>query len=78
VASGLLTAMRNVGVAAGVAVATIATTVPAGTSSSTGDAEFSSGLTAAAWAIAAVSALGVVVALRSRDRSEVSSPAATA
>ncbi len=78
VASGLLTALRNVGVAAGVAVATLATTVPTGTSEATGDAEFSSGLTAAAWAIAAVSALGVVVALRSRDRSAVSSPAATA
>jgi MFS family permease len=75
VASGLLTAMRNVGVAAGVAVATIATTVPVGTPDSTGDAEFSSGLTSAAWAIVIVSAIGVVVALRSTDRSGVSSPA---
>jgi MFS family permease len=78
VASGLLTALRNVGVAAGVAVATLATTVPAGTSEATGDAEFSSGLTAAAWAIAIVSAIGVVVALRSKDRPAVSSPAVSA
>ena len=62
VASGLLTAVRNVGVAAGVAVATLATAVPVGTTGTATD--FTSGLRGAAWVIAAVSALGCLVAVR--------------
>ena len=63
VASGLLTALRNVGVAAGVAIATLATAVPDGTSDASGDADFTAGMQQASWAIAAVSVLGGVVAL---------------
>ncbi len=71
VASGLLTAMRNVGVAAGVAVATLATAGSATASSSdapvavTG-AEFTEGLQRASWIIVAVSLLGTAVALAAR------------
>lgn len=65
VASGLLTAVRNVGVAAGVAVATLATAVPSGVAGAATD--FTSGVRAAGWAIAAVSALGCVVAIASRS-----------
>lgn len=73
VASGLLTAVRNVGVAAGVAVATLATTTSStgSSTSSTGntaigsgsDAAFTAGLQHAAWVIVAVSVVGIVVAL---------------
>ena len=71
VASGLLTAMRNVGVAAGVAVATLATTDPrssssgadTGTSTAVSDAGYTAGLQHAAWVIAGVSILGILVAL---------------
>ena len=71
VASGLLTAMRNVGVAAGVAVATLATAGSATASSSdapvavTG-AGFTEGLQRASWIIVAVSLLGTAVALAAR------------
>jgi DHA2 family methylenomycin A resistance protein-like MFS transporter len=68
VASGLLTALRNVGVAAGVAVATLATAAPAGTSDTTADADFTAGLAGAAWALVGVSLLGAVVALRASPR----------
>ena len=64
VASGLLTALRNVGVAAGVAVATLATAVPTGATGS--DASFTAGLARAAWIIAGVSVLGLFVALGAR------------
>jgi hypothetical protein len=63
VASGLLTALRNVGVAAGVAVATLATAAPDGVQGAAADADFAAGLSRAAWSIAAVSLLGLVVAL---------------
>jgi MFS family permease len=63
VASGLLTALRNVGVAAGVAIATLATAVPDGTSDASSDVDFTAGMQQASWAIAAVSLLGGVVAL---------------
>jgi len=66
VASGLLTAMRNVGVAAGVAVATLATASPTSAGSPSGtatDAAYTAGLQHAAWVIAGVSLLGVVIAL---------------
>jgi EmrB/QacA subfamily drug resistance transporter len=75
VASGLLTALRNVGVAAGVAVATLATAAPQGATGAAATAEFSSGLAGAAWALAAVSLLGLVVALAASPRPGVS-PAA--
>ena len=75
VASGLLTALRNVGVAAGVAVATLATAAPGTTSDAAADAEFTAGLSGAAWALAGVSVLGLVVALRAAVRPGVS-PAA--
>jgi MFS family permease len=75
VASGLLTALRNVGVAAGVAVATLATAAPGTTSDAAADAEFTAGLSGAAWALACVSVLGLVVALRAAVRPGVS-PAA--
>ena len=71
VASGLLTAMRNVGVAAGVAVATLATAGSA--TASTSDAPvavtgagFTEGLQRASWIIVAVSLLGVAAALAAR------------
>ena len=54
VASGLLTALRNVGVAAGVAVATLATAAPAGSSGAAADADFTTGLSSAAWAMVGV------------------------
>jgi len=74
VASGLLTALRNVGVAAGVAVATLATAVP---STAAGTAtDFTSGLRAAAWVIAGVSGAGCLVALAGdRGRSRVAAAA---
>ncbi len=72
VASGLLTALRNVGVAAGVAVATLATAVPTGATSS--DADFTEGLARAAWIIVGVSVVGLLVALRAR-RGATSVPA---
>ncbi len=59
VASGLLTALRNVGVAAGVALATLAT---AGGAPGDGGAGFTEGLQQASWVIVAVSLGGVVVA----------------
>ncbi len=70
-ASGLLTALRNVGVAAGVAVATLATAVPDGAAST--DAGFSSGVAQAAWIIVGVSIVGALVALRS-GRGRVPAP----
>ncbi|MHB1139748.1 MAG: MFS transporter, partial [Microthrixaceae bacterium] len=60
VASGLLTALRNVGVAAGVAVATLATATD-GPANPT-DSSFSAGMEQAAWVIVGVSALGTLVA----------------
>ena len=63
VASGLLTALRNVGVAAGVALATLAT---AGAVPDDGGAGFTEGLVHASWVIVGVSALGAVVALLAR------------
>jgi len=68
VASGLLTALRNVGVAAGVAVATLATASPEGTGSAAAAADFSAGISGGAWVIAAVSLLGAAVALRAAPR----------
>lgn len=59
VASGLLTALRNVGVAAGVAVATISTSAATG-------ADFTAGLRRASWAIVVVSALGLLAAVAAR------------
>lgn len=63
VASGLLTALRNVGVAAGVALATLAT---AGAVPDDGGAGFTEGLVHASWVIVGVSALGAVIALLAR------------
>jgi MFS family permease len=72
VASGLLTALRNVGVAAGVAVATLATATSSGSSDATSDAAFTAGLAGAAWALVGVSLLGMAVALRASPRPQVS------
>lgn len=72
VASGLLTALRNVGVAAGVAVATLATAAPDGTSGAAATAQFSSGVTSAAWALAGVSLLGLAAASVASPRPTVS------
>ena len=63
VASGLLTALRNVGVAAGVALATLAT---AGSSSEDGGTGFTDGLQHASWVIVVVSLAGVAVACVAR------------
>jgi MFS transporter, DHA2 family, methylenomycin A resistance protein len=71
VASGLLTAVRNVGVAAGVAVATLATASPSGEAASATD--FTSGLRTAAWVIVAVSMAGCAIALTA-DRRVTSAP----
>lgn len=68
VASGLLTALRNVGVAAGVAVATLATAAPDGVQGAAADADFAAGLSRAAWSIAVVSVLGLIVALFAAPR----------
>ncbi len=59
VASGVLNALRNVGVAAGVALATLAT---AGGSSDGAGAGFTEGLQRASWVIVVVSLAGVGVA----------------
>ena len=76
VASGLLTALRNVGVAAGVAVATLATAAPAGSSGAAATAAFSTGLASAAWAMVGIALLGMLVALTASPRPGVSpSPA---
>jgi MFS family permease len=72
VASGLLTALRNVGVAAGVAVATLATASPGGTTGAAADADFAAGVSDAAWGIAVVSFLGLLVALLAAPRPAVS------
>ncbi len=61
VASGLLTALRNVGVAAGVAVATLATATRGGQVDPT-DSSFNAGMQQAAWVIVGVSLLGTLVA----------------
>lgn len=64
VASGLLTAVRNVGVAAGVAVATLATAPDDGVTSGAAAAmDFTAGLRQASWVIAGISVVGVCVAL---------------
>ena len=63
VASGLLTALRNVGVAAGVALATLATS---GGSPEDGGAGFTDGLQQASWVIVLVSLAGVAVACLAR------------
>jgi hypothetical protein len=74
-ASGLLTALRNVGVAAGVAVATLATATPQDASAATADADFAAGISTAAWALTAVSVLGLLAALRVAPQPQVSRPA---
>lgn len=71
VASGLLTALRNVGVAAGVAIATLATAAPEGASGAVADSDFSSGVTRAAWALAVVSLVGLAAALVSSPQPSV-------
>ena len=77
VASGLLTAVRNVGVAAGVAVATLATATEGPTDPT--DASFSAGMEQACWVIVGVSVLGTLVAWASaRTAREPSHPATTA
>ncbi|MEX0767742.1 MAG: MFS transporter, partial [Microthrixaceae bacterium] len=53
VASGLLTALRNVGVAAGVAVASLAVSVPSSASTAEQDQDFTAGLQRASWVIVA-------------------------
>ncbi|MDQ2677666.1 MAG: MFS transporter [Actinomycetota bacterium] len=63
VASGLLTAVRNVGVAAGVALATLATS---GGAPGDGGAAFTDGLRHASWVIVLVSMVGVGVAVAAR------------
>lgn len=77
VASGLLTALRNVGVAAGVAVASLATATPSGATDAAADAEFAGGMTQAAWMIAVVSLLGMVAAFGVAARPQVSEAAAS-
>lgn len=72
VASGLLTALRNVGVAAGVAVATLATAAPVGSSDAAATAAFSTGLASAAWAMVGIALLGMLVALTASPRPGVS------
>lgn len=64
--SGLLTALRNVGVAAGVAIATLATAAPDGTDAAQADADFTGGVRTASWAIAAVSVAGMAAAAWTR------------
>lgn len=62
VASGLLTALRNVGVAAGVAVASLAISVPSSASTSAQNEDFTAGLQRASWVIVVISLVGMVIA----------------
>ncbi|CAB4537249.1 unannotated protein [freshwater metagenome] len=62
VASGLLTSLRNVGVAAGVAVASLAISVPSSASTATQDQDFTAGLQRASWVIVVVSLAGMACA----------------
>jgi MFS family permease len=62
VASGLLTSLRNVGVAAGVAVASLAIAVPSSASTATQNEDFTAGLQRASWVIVAVSLVGMACA----------------
>jgi DHA2 family methylenomycin A resistance protein-like MFS transporter len=76
VASGLLTSLRNVGVAAGVAIASMAVSVPSSSSTTTQEQEFTAGIQRASWVIVLVSLLGMGIAAAAS--SEGRAPAAPA
>ena len=75
VASGLLTSLRNVGVAAGVAIASMAVSVPSSGSNTTQTEDFAAGLQRASWVIVLVSLLGMGIAAAASSGRIAASPA---
>jgi len=75
VASGLLTSLRNVGVAAGVAIATMAVSVPSSSSTTTQDQDFTAGIQRASWVIVLVSLLGMGIAAAASSGRAPAAPA---